>query len=148
MAVCTFFGHHDCPETVKPKLREVLIDLIDNQSVELFYVGNKGTFDRMVRAALRDLKRDYPGIDYAVVLEKLPQKSDGGDTLLPEGIETVPPRFAISWRNKWMLDRADFVVTYITHGWGGAARFHDLALRRSKTVINLADPSRRAAAIR
>ncbi len=141
MLTCTFFGHHDCPEAIKPKLREVLIDLIENRSVELFYVGNKGAFDRMVRSVLRELKREYPGIDYAVVLERLPLKPDSDDTLLPEGIETVPPRFAISWRNKWMLDRADFVVTYITHGWGGAAQFHDLALRRNKTVINLAEPT-------
>ena len=141
MLTCTFFGHHDCPETIKPKLREVLIDLIENQSVTLFYVGNKGAFDRIVRSALRDLKREYPGIDYAVVLERLPLKpdGDGSDTLLPEGIETVPPRFAISWRNKWMLDRADFVVTYVTHGWGGAAQFHDFALHRNKTVIDLAE---------
>ena len=140
MLTCTFFGHHDCPEAIKPKLREVLVDLIENASVELFYVGNKGAFDRMARSVLRELKREYPGIDYAVVLERMPVKPDGDydDTLLPEGIETVPPRFAISWRNRWMLDRSDFVVTYITHDWGGAAQFADLALRRNKTVINLA----------
>ena len=42
MAVCTFFGHRDCPETIKPYLREVLIDLINNQEVDTFYVGNRG----------------------------------------------------------------------------------------------------------
>lgn len=26
MSACTFFGHHDCPSSIKPKLREVLID--------------------------------------------------------------------------------------------------------------------------
>ena len=57
--VCTFFGHHDCPEGIKPKLREVLIDLVENQSVTLFYVGNKGAFDRMVCAVLRDLRGGY-----------------------------------------------------------------------------------------
>ena len=136
---CTFFGHHDCPEAIKPRLREVLTDLIENQSVRMFYVGNKGAFDRTVRAVLRELKREYP-IDYAVVLERLPVKPDGdhSDTLLPEGIETVPPRFAIPWRNRWMLDRSDTVVVYITHDWGSAARFYELALRRGKTVINLA----------
>ena len=141
MLICTFFGHHDCPEAIKPKLREVLIDLVENHSVTLFYVGNKGAFDRMVRAVLRDLKREYPGIDYAVVLERLPLKpdGDGNDTMLPEGIETVPPRFAISWRNKWMLDRADFVVTYVTHGWGGAAQTLQYARRKHKRIINLGE---------
>ena len=62
------------------------------------------------------------------------------DTMLPEGIETVPRRFAISWRNNWMLDRADYVVTYITHSWGGAAKYANLARKKGKTVIRLGDP--------
>lgn len=32
MEVCTFFGHRDCPETIKPHLREVLVDLIVNKA--------------------------------------------------------------------------------------------------------------------
>ena len=36
MAACTFFGHRDCPETVKPHLRGVLVDLITNKGVDTF----------------------------------------------------------------------------------------------------------------
>lgn len=39
MSACTFFGHQDCPSSIKPKLREVLIDLIENHTVDMFYVG-------------------------------------------------------------------------------------------------------------
>ena len=144
MSVCTFFGHHDCPESIKPKLRDVLIELIENHSVDLFYVGNKGAFDRLVRSVLRELAQEYPQVNYAVVLERMPGKQDEddpedySDTLLPEGIEEVPPRFAISWRNDWMLRQSDFVVTYITHSWGGAAKFAEAAERQKKSVINLA----------
>ncbi len=141
---CTFFGHRDCPSSVKSKLREVLIDLIENQSVDMFYVGNKGAFDRLVRSVLRELVKEYPRINYAVVLERMPGKQneeypeDYSDTMLPEGIKEVLPRFAIAWRNKWMLRQSDFVVTYITHSWGGAAQFAEIAERQKKTVINLA----------
>jgi len=143
MSACTFFGHHDCPSTIKPKLREVLVNLIENQSVDMFYVGNKGAFDRLVRSVLRELVQEYPQINYAVVLERMPGKQDKdypqdfSDTMLPEGIEDVPPRFAISWRNKWMLRQSDFVVTYITHFWGGAAQYAEMAKRQRKTVIML-----------
>lgn len=143
MSVCTFFGHHDCPAEVKPKLREVLTDLIENHSVDLFYVGNKGAFDRMVRSVLRGLAQEYTHIHYAVVLERLPVKhseddpEDYSNTMLPEGIEEVPPRFAIVWRNKWMLRQADYVVTYVTHSWGGAAQFAEMAGRQKKNVINV-----------
>lgn len=37
---CTFFGHHDCPDSVKPKLKNEIIDLIEERNVECFYVGN------------------------------------------------------------------------------------------------------------
>ena len=141
MAVCTFFGHRDCPETIKPRLREVLVDLITNNEVDTFYVGNQGRFDGIVRGVLRELEKEYPEIRYAVVLAYLPGKKneydDFSDTILPEGIEAVHPRYAIDWRNRWMLQRSDFVVTYITHSWGGAAKFAEKAKREGKTVINL-----------
>ena len=141
MAICTFFGHRDCPETIKPRLREVLVDLIINQEVDTFYVGNQGRFDGIVRGVLRELEKEYPEIHYAVVLAYLPGKKneydDFSDTILPEGIETVHPRYAIEWRNRWMLQRADFVVTCIAHPWGGAAKFAEKAKREGKTVINL-----------
>ena len=144
MSVCTFFGHSDCPSTVAPKLRSVLIELIENHGVDVFYVGNQGSFDHMVRSALKVLAEIYPHIRYAVVLAYIPRKRDAltdfnyKNTLLPEGIEAVHPRFAISWRNKWMIRQADYVVTYITHSWGGAAQFADLAEKQRKVIINLA----------
>ena len=78
------------------------------------------------------------------MLAYLPRKRDAdypeddSDTMLPEGIETVPRRFAISWRNRWMLRQSDCVVTYVTHSWGGAAQFAEMAERQKKTVVNLA----------
>ena len=144
MSVCTFFGYRDCPSSINSKLREVLINLIENHAVDVFYVGCQGAFDSIVRSVLKELVLVYPSIRYAVILERLPPKRnefdirDCSDTLLPEGIETVHPRFAISWRNKWMLKRSDYVVTYITHSWGGAAQFAESAQRQNKQVINLA----------
>ena len=141
---CTFFGHRDCPNSIKSKLREVLIDLIENHAVDMFYVGQQGAFDRIVRSVLKEFVSIYPHIRYAVVLERLPSKRDQfdtrdySDTMLPEGIETVYPRFAISWRNKWMIKQSDYVVTYITHSWGGAAQFAETAKKQRKTMINLA----------
>jgi len=123
----------------------VLIDLIEKHAVDMFYVGQQGAFDGIVRSVLKELVLVYPHIWYAVVLERLPPKRDEfntrdySDTMLPEGIETVHPRFAISWRNKWMLKQSDYVVTYITYSWGGAAQFAEMAEHQKKTVINIAE---------
>ena len=145
MSVCTFFGHHNCTSSIKPKLREILIDLIENHAVDMFYVGRQGSFDAIVRSVLKELLLAYSHISYAVVLERLPPKLDEfdtrdySDTMLPEGIESVHPRFAISWRNNWMLKQSDYVVTYITHTWGGAYQYAEKARSQNKTVINCAE---------
>lgn len=142
MSSCTFFGHRDCPEAIKSKLKTTIVDLIERQGVDMFYVGNHGTFDALVRTTLRELMPEYPNVQYAVVLAYMPQEKVCKDcfvTILPEGIELVPRRFAISWRNKWMLRQSDIVVTYVTHSWGGAAQFAEIARRQKKMVINLVD---------
>ena len=140
--ICTFFGHKDTPKEIEPILRSTLIDLIENKNVNVFYIGNNGSYDTMVRCQLEDLSLTYP-ITYNVVLAYLPTKKseyeDYTNTILPEGIETAPKRFAISYRNKWMVEQADIVITYVTHGFGGAAQFKALAERQGKTVIELSD---------
>lgn len=140
---CTFFGHRDCPASIKPKLRAVMKELIVRYGVDRFYVGRQGAFDAMARSVLRELAEIYPHISYAVVLERLPGPRDKAvwdfsDTIFPEGLETVPPRFAIFRRNEWMLKQADFVVAYVIHDWGGAARFTEKARQQGKTILNLA----------
>ena len=138
----TFFGHKDTPKNTEPTLRTTLVDLIENHGADVFYVGNNGSFDTMVRRQLEALSQVYP-ITYSVVLAYLPTKKSEYDdyarTLLPEGIETVPKRFAISYRNKWMIQQSDVVVTYVIHGFGGAAQFKALSEKQGKTVIELSE---------
>lgn len=138
--ICTFFGHRDAPPEIKPLLREVLLDLIERQGVKQFYVGNQGNFDAMAVRLLKEFEKLY-SITYDVVLAYLPKKTDpffeAYYTILPEGIETVPPRFAIEYRNKWMIEHSDIVVTYVTHSFGGAAKFKELAKKKSKKIIEL-----------
>ena len=136
----TFFGHKDTPKETEPTLRTTLIDLIENYNAAVFYVGNNGNFDKMVRRQLEELSQAYH-ITYSVVLAYLPTKKseydDYTNTILPEGIETVHKRFAISYRNKWMLRQSDAVVTYVTHTYGGAWQFKTMAQKQGKTVIEL-----------
>ena len=138
---CTFFGHRDCPETIKPKIRTAVIDLIENHGVTMFYVGNQGNFDRLVRSVLKEVTTAYPGVGYAVVLAYMPstkkRADDFSDTLLPDGIEKVPKRFAIPWRNRWMIDHADYVVTYVTLPYGGAAKSKILAAKMHRAIFEL-----------
>ncbi len=141
--VCTFFGHRDSPQEIKADLSATISELIEIYDVDTFYVGNQGNFDRMVREVLMSLRSKYSHIKYAVVLSYLPNEKkalgleDYFDTIYPEGLENVPPKFAISARNRWLVEHSHIVVTYVKYSWGGAAQFKKLAEKRGKTVINL-----------
>ena len=141
--VCCFFGHKDIPSGLTERLFPVLTRLIA-EGVDSFLVGNQGGFDSAVLHTLRLLKEKHPHIAYNVVLAYMPGAKEEWsayepmETLYPEGLEAVHPRYAISWRNKWMIQESDVVVTYITHSWGGAAQFAELAERKHKRVINIA----------
>lgn len=141
--VCCFFGHKNVTSNLTECLLPILNQLI-TEGVDSFLVGNQGSFDSIVLHTLRLLKEKHPHITYHIVLAYMPgakqeySSYDPMETLYPEGLESVHPRFAISWRNKWMIQEADVVVTYITHSWGGAAQFAELAERKKKRVINIA----------
>lgn len=141
--VCCFFGHKNVNSNLTECLLPILNELI-TEGVDSFLVGNQGSFDSIVLHTLRLLKEKHPHITYHIVLAYMPgakqeySSYDPMETLYPEGLESVHPRFAISWRNKWMVQESDVVVTYITHSWGGAAQFAELAERKQKQVINIA----------
>ncbi len=147
MLTCTFFGHKDAPNEIESLLLSTLIDLIENKNILKCYVGNHGNFDFLVARCLSSLKRNYP-IDYCIVLAYMPLNSistptcEHSETLLPKGIEKIPKRFAISFRNKWMIERSEYVITYVEHTFGCSVRFQEMAKKKKKTVINLADLTR------
>lgn len=140
---CCFFGHKDAPPSIYDTLEEAIEKIIAEDNVTEFLVGNQGQFDGMVLKALRRIKEKYPHVSYNVVLAYMPAEKEEcnpyefGETMLPEGIENVHPRYAISKRNDWMVNESDIVLCYIKHSWGGAAKYVEKAKRKGRIIINL-----------
>ena len=139
MAACTFFGHRDCPSSIKEKLHEEIERLICHHGVDTFYIGTQGSFDRMAYAALVDLRKQYQHMKIYRVLAYMPKLSDAdtADTIVPEGIETAHPRYAIVSRNNWMIDHSDYVIAYIRHTFGGAYQAVERAKKKGKILIQI-----------
>lgn len=138
LKTCTFFGHSDCPEAVYPVLKEAIRNLINETGVSDFFVGNNGRFDSLVTRVLKEMANENPHIRFSVVLAYLP-KENIENSIYPEGLESVPKRFCIDKRNRWMLNKADYVICFVTRNIGGAYKFSDLAMKQKKSVINIAD---------
>ena len=62
------------------------------------------------------------------------------ETVFPEKVAAAPPRFAIEARNRWLLENAEYVIANVCTTHGGAYKFYQMALKKGKTVLNLAPP--------
>ncbi len=70
--ICTFFGHKDSPESVKPALELAVKQIVECYPDTTFYVGHNGSFDGMALSILKKLSEDFPSMSYAIILEYLP----------------------------------------------------------------------------
>ena len=139
----TFFGHSNAPDSIYPIIENILIQLIETEGATLFYVGNHGNFDHMVHKILKRLSNVYTQMNYSHVLAYLPEHvdlnscDDYSDTIFPDKAAIAIPKFAITARNRWMLEQSDIVITYVTHTYGGAWTMKKSALAKKKRVIEI-----------
>ncbi len=136
-----FFGHRDTPSKVKKSLTKIIKILIEDYEADTFYVGNQGSFDRIVKGVLKKLKKEY-AFSYGVVLayspfERRNDDEDYTDTLYPVELEGINPKYAIPRRNEWLINHADVVVTYVHNTTGGAYKAKACAEKKGKAIINI-----------
>ena len=138
----TFCGHAQVVqgEQVTEWLYTTTQGLIE-QGATTFYLGGYGAFDNLAASVLRAQKKRYPQIELILVLAYLEttKETSGYDSTVYPPLETVPRRFAISHRNRWMVESADVVVAYVLHDWGGAATTLRYARRKKKKIISYCD---------
>ena len=136
--IVTFCGHSQIShsEEVEKWLYAITKKLID-QGATTFYLGGYGEFDSLAASVLRMQKKRYPQIELVLVLAYLNtgRNTSAYDSTVYPPLETVPRRFAISHRNRWMVESADVVVAYVLHDWGGAATTLRYAKQKKKPVI-------------
>ena len=115
---CFFIGHRDVPESIYPTLIASIERHIVQYGVEDFLVGRYGAFDRMAARAVRQVRRDHPGIRLTLLLayysgnaeRDVPEGFDG--SLYPSGIERVPKRAAIVYANMRALQLSRYLIAY------------------------------------
>jgi len=141
---CSMFGHHDAPSSIAAGLNAMLEYLIEEEHIEKILVGNQGSFDRIAFRVLTEaVIPKFWWVDYRVVLAYLPSVRPldpiyhPAETIYPEDLEKVPPRFAISRRNRWMVDQSDVVLVYCRYSTGGTASIAEYAEKKGKRLFYL-----------
>ncbi len=139
MYSCTFIGHSDCDGNIKENLCIAIEKLINEYNVTLFYVGTHGKFDYYAYAVLKELEKIYK-IEIFVVLSNLthvPEYIKGAKTVFPDIVAKSPYKYAIIKRNRYMIEKSEFLICYINHTFSNTYNFVKFATGKNKHIINL-----------
>ena len=136
----TFCGHSQYVGTGEDeqKILSLLSQLVGDRPAELF-LGGYGAFDDFARKCGRKYQKEHSNTKLVFVTPYINKSCEENmyDKIIYPPIEDKPPKFAISYRNKWMIERADIVIAYITHAWGGAYQTYKHAKNSKKYIYNV-----------
>lgn len=144
----TFCGHSNFSfdNTIKQKLKKLLLQEIRKNPACKFYLGGYGDFDSLCLNILKEIKADFPTIELLFITpylndnySKLETAKLYYDGIIYPPLENVPRRFCILKRNEWMVDEADLVIAFVKYSWGGAAKTLEYVKRKKVEFFNLAE---------
>ena len=141
--IVTFCGHSIFQKTREfERIFLAYLDKIIGENDAQMYLGNYGAFDSFAYDCCKKYQESHRKISLVFVTPYLDnnnleiQRMRYNSIIYPE-IERVPPKFAISHRNRYMIDKCDYVISYITHSWGGAYQTYKYAKTKNKIIFNL-----------
>ncbi len=146
--IVAFCGHSSYAKTEADEKRvlEILEHILENDTIE-FFLGGYGEFDNFAYKCAQKFKKTHPHAKLIFVTPYIPAQTSQShieynknrfDLILYPNLEHIPPRYAISHRNKWMVEQADIVIAYITHRFGGAYTMYRHAKQKNKKIYNIA----------
>ena len=150
MTVCTFAGHREVHQAnISDKLDEAISKIVDSNDSFRFLVGGMGDFDGMCSSAVRRAKRKYPDkqISLELVLPYLTKElnenknyyeSSYDDVIIPIELAGTHYKSAITKRNRWMVDKSDWLIAFVYRDFGGAYTTLRYAEKKGLQIINLA----------
>ena len=148
--IITFIGHRTIynQKELYEKIKRVIIQNIQSSEYVLFYCGGRGDFDNLCEAVCHSVKKDGVNCEIVYVTPYITKSEQNKmnnefttekfDSIIYPPLEHIPLRLAIKRRNEWMIERADLVIAYVEHEYGGAYNGVCFAHKKKKKVINLA----------
>ena len=61
------------------------------------------------------------------------------DLIIYPELEAVPRKYAIFYRNKWIVEKADLIIAFVKKKYGGAFAMYQYAEKLGKDIYNLAE---------
>ena len=147
--IITFIGHSSIKASIElsNKIKEIILSSTANAPTVTFYCGGYGDFDNLCASICRELKETLNNCEIVFVTpyitlaqqKKMNHLIDSNlyDSIVYPPIENVPPRFAITKRNEWMISEANLIISYVYRTYGGTYNSLKYAQRKNKSIVNL-----------
>ena len=140
----TFFGHSDFCEN--SKYQKTIAEILEREckgEKALFLLGNYGEFDKFAYSCCKEYKIAHKDSSLIFVTpyisegykNTLEYANEIYDSIIYPEIENRPKRFAIYYRNRYMVERADLIIFYVKHNFGGAYKALQYAKKLNKNHI-------------
>lgn len=147
--VVAFCGHSDYIANKKDerKILDILEQEVGSKDCE-FFLGEYGNFDSFCYFCASQYKKTHPQCKLVYVTpyysvehqeNHLQHQKQRFDYILYPELENTPPRYAIVHRNKWIVEKADILISFITRKYGGAYNAYLHAKKRNRRIFNIAD---------
>ena len=139
--VITFCGHahFSASEEHEKCLLAFLEATVGDRDADMYF-GGYGGFDLFSFVCCKKFKQKHPKVNLLLITPYINRSlyaEEAYDGIIYPEIECQPLRFAIIYRNRWMVENADCVVAYVNHSYGGAYTTYQYAKRKRKHIYNL-----------
>jgi len=135
---CFMMGNHDAGAEIYPALYSEIERHIMQYDVREFFVGCYGKFDRLAARAVREAQDYFETVGLTLVMHYLNKEKYEDmmhlytDSIFPDGLEKVHPRYAIARGNRLMVNMSDYLIVYARDTTGNTGRLLEYAKRREK----------------
>lgn len=149
--ICCFAGHSNIgySEKIQKQVYDKAHELAVDFGINEFWVGNYGGFDRLATQVISILKRENFDVELNLVIPYVTKEInkykklyyDCYDNILMADIpEKTPRKYQILKCNQYMVDKSDYLISYVNHSYGGAYRTLEHARRKKHIkIFNLGD---------
>ena len=142
---------HKTPPNLKEQIRKAAINLIENEDVDVFLVGEKGSYEVDAYDTILEVQKEYPQIRIHLIIsnitdlheigsvycEKCTERRGFDEFILPPKCEFGYKKLCIVYRNRYIIENTDFIIAYNNHK-GRAYEFCKIAQAKGVQVIELA----------
>ena len=136
--ICALIGDQTIRNLNEERLELRLRTLIEQEHVSAFVLGYFGPFEQLALRVIQRLQKEYPLLDYTVMLtgrwQECPDvpELDYLHVFYPQGIWRLPNRLGLVWKYRVLASAADIVIAFDCKAADAAMHWIGRAARKKR----------------